>query len=67
MGGPRNYHTKGRKSETARLREKKRLIPEITYIWNLKYGTNELIYETITNRCRKQTYSYQRGKGVGEV
>jgi len=67
MGRPRNYHTKGSKSERARLREKKRLMPEITYTWSLKYGTDELIYETVTNRRRKQTYGYQRGKGAGEV
>ena len=69
VGGPRDYHTKWSKSERARLRGKKkeRLIPQITYIWNRKYGTNELIYETVTNRYRKQTYGYQRGKGVGEV
>ena len=42
-------------------------MPEITYTWSLKYGTDELIYETVTNRRRKQTYGYQRGKGAGEV
>ena len=35
-------------------------------MWNLKYDTNELIYETETHRHRKQTYGYQRGKGGGE-
>ena len=34
-------------------------------MWNLKYDTNELTYETeITHRHRKQTYNYQRRKGV---
>ena len=50
MDGPRDYHTKWSKSE----REKQ--IPyAITYMWNLKYDTNnnkyvtkELIYETET-------------------
>ena len=41
MNGPRDHHTKRSKSE------RERQIPyDITYMWNLKYGTNELIYET---------------------
>ena len=41
MDGPRDYHTKWSKSE--------RQIPDdITYMWNLKYNTNEHIYETET-------------------
>ena len=44
MDGPRDYHTKWSKSE----RERK--IPyDITYMWNLKYDTNELICETETD------------------
>ena len=39
IDGPRDYHTKWSKSE--------RKIPhDITYMWNLKYDTNELIYDT---------------------
>ena len=41
MDGPRDYHAKQSKSE----REKQ--IPYgITYLWNLKYDTNEQTYET---------------------
>ena len=41
MNGTRDYHTKWRKSK------KERQIPyDINYTWNLKYDTNELIYET---------------------
>ena len=41
MDGPRDYHTKWSKSEWERQ------IPyDITYMWNLKYDTNELIYKT---------------------
>ena len=41
MDAPRNYHTKSSKSE------RERQIPyAITYMWNLKYDTSELIYET---------------------
>ena len=45
--GPRDCYTKWNKSE------KQRQIPyDIAYIWNLKYGTNQLIYETETDRHR---------------
>ena len=41
MVGLRDYHSKPSKSE------RERQIPyDITYMWNLKYDTNELIYET---------------------
>ena len=41
MDGSRGYHTKSSKSE------RKRQIPyDITGMWNLKYGRNELIYKT---------------------
>ena len=43
MGGPRDYHTKWSKSD------RERQIPyDITYMCNLKYDTNELIYQTET-------------------
>ena len=41
MNATRDYQTKGSKSE------RERQIPyDITYMWNLKYDTNELIHET---------------------
>ena len=44
MHGPRDYHTKWSMSE------KERQIPyDITYMWNLKYDTNEFIYKTETD------------------
>ena len=44
MDGPRDYHTKWSKSA------RERQIPyDITYMWNLKYDTNEHIYETETD------------------
>ena len=44
VDGPRDYHTKWSKSE------RERQIPyDISYTWNLKYDTNELIYETETD------------------
>ena len=44
MDGARNCHTKWSKSE------RERQIPyDIIYMWNLKYDTNELLYETETD------------------
>ena len=44
VGGIRDYHIKRNNSE------RERQIPyDITYMWNLKYDTNELIYETETD------------------
>ena len=44
MDGPRDCHTKRSKSE------RERHIPyDTTYMWNLKYDTNEHIYETETD------------------
>ena len=43
MDGPRDYHTKQSKSERER-----QMLYDTTYTWNLKYDTNELIYETET-------------------
>ena len=48
------------------LNKSERQIPyDITYMQNLKYDTNELIYET--NRLTdngKQIHGYLRGKGM---
>ena len=49
MDGPRDYYTKWNKSE-----REKQMSYDITYTWNLKYDTNELIYETETD---SQTHS----------
>ena len=43
MDGPRDYHPKWSKSE------RERQISYITNVWNLKYDTNELTYETETD------------------
>ena len=43
MDATRDYHTKWSKSD------RERQIPyDITYMWNVKYDTNEPIYETET-------------------
>ena len=63
MGGPKDYHTKPSKSE------RERQIPyDITYMWNLKYDTNELIYETETDSQTQKTDLQLPGgeEGAGE-
>ena len=49
MDRPRDHHTKRSMSE------RERQIPYITYMWNLKYDTNELIYETETDSQVQRT------------
>ena len=44
MDGPRDYQTKWSKSERQR-----QISYDIVYMLNLKYDTNELIYETETD------------------
>ena len=61
MDGPRGYHTKWSKSGRER-----QLSWDITYMWNLKNDTVILFTkQKLTHRHRKQTYGYQRRKGVG--
>ena len=58
MDATRDYHTKWSKSE------RERQIPyDITYMWNLKYGTNEPIHEIETDTHRVQTCGGQGGEG----
>ena len=46
----RDSHTKGSKSE------RERQIPyDIAYMWNLKYGTDEHIYKTETQKAKYRT------------
>ena len=39
MNGPRDYYPEWNKSD-------KQILSDIAYMWNIKKGTNELIYET---------------------
>ena len=58
MDGPRDYHTKGSKSE------RERQIPyDITYMWNLKYNTNEPIYKTETDTDTENRLVVAKGDG----
>ena len=50
MVGPRDFYTKQSKSETERQ------IPyAITYMWNLKYDSNQHIYEIKTDSQIQRT------------
>ena len=54
-------HMKWNKSDRER-----QISYDSTYMWNLKYDKNELIYKMETDhRHTKQTYSYQRESGEG--
>ena len=54
MDATRDYYTKWSKSE------RERQIPyDITYMWNLKYGTNEPIYKAEIHRDREQICGFQ--------
>ena len=41
MDATRDYHTKSERE--------RQILYDVTYTWNLKYGTNELIYKTETD------------------
>ena len=60
MDGPGDYHTKWSKSD------RERQIYYIAYMWNLKkWHKWTYLQNRKAHRHRKQTYGYQRGKGVG--
>ena len=57
MDGPRGYHSKQSKSE------RERQIPyDIIYVWNLKYDTNQHVYET-KNRLTDIEKRLAKGEG----
>ena len=58
MDGPRDYHAKWSKS----ARERQTLY-DTTYMWNLKYGTNECLYETETDSHREHSCGHPGGEG----
>ena len=46
--------------------QRKTNIQDITYMWNLKYNTNESVYKTEANVHRKQVYGNWKGEGIRE-
>ena len=61
MNGPRDDHTQQSKSERER-----QILCAITYMWNLKYDIQELIYKTEMDSQIQKTNSFQKRKGVEE-
>ena len=63
MGRPRDSRTKWSKSE------RERQIPyDASYIWNLKDGINELIYETEADSDPEKRHVLAKGeRGRGEM
>ena len=61
MDGPRDVHTKRSESD-----QERQVSCDITYMWNLKYDTNELIHETETDSHREQTCGCQGGREWGK-
>ena len=60
MDGPRDYHTKWSKSD------RERQIPyDVTYMWNLKYDTNEPIYETESQTYKTDLWLPRGREGLG--
>ena len=60
MDGPTDYHIKLRKSE-----RKRQIQYDITYMWNLKYDTNEPIYKTKTDPDTENRCACQGGRREG--
>ena len=59
MDAIRDYYTKWSKSE-------RQILYDITYMWSLKYGKNEPIYETETDSTDKENrLVVAKGEGVG--
>ena len=61
MDGPTEYYTKWSKSE----RERK-ISCNITYMWNLKYDTNEPVYKTENRILDIESRLIAKGKGEWE-
>ena len=59
MDATRDFHTKS---------EGERQIPyDITYMWNLKYGTNDPIYKTETDSDIENRLVVVKGEGMGQI
>ena len=62
MDGPGDYHTERSQSERER-----RILYDITYTWNLKYGTTELAFKTETDSQRADWFLRGRVGGRDEL
>ena len=59
MDGPREYHTKWRKSDRDR-----QILYDITYMWNLKNDTSESIYKR-DSQTQKTNLLVTKGERAG--
>lgn len=59
MDGTRNHHI------TSKVRKRKKILYDITNMWNLRYNINELIYKRETHSQWKQTCGCQGGGEEG--
>ena len=69
MDGPRDYCIKWSKPDSERQISYDIVYMFIyDYMWSLKEknDTNELTSKAEAHRHRKETYGYQKGKGVGD-
>ena len=63
MDEPTDYYTKLSKSH-----EERQILQDITYMWNLKNNTNELIYETKTDsQTLEKKLMVIKGEVVGSL
>ena len=60
MDGPRDYQIKW-----SNQKEKRQIPYDIAYIWNLKYDTNELFYETETDSDIENRLAVVKEEGKG--
>ena len=60
MGETRDWHPKRSRSKRKRQRS-----CDITYMWNLKYDTSELIYGTETDSQTENRHVTAKGSGGG--
>ena len=61
MDGPTNYYAQWRNSSRER-----QISCDITYMWNLKDDTNELIYQIETDSDFENKFVVIKGKRSGE-
>ena len=51
--------------QTSKSERERQMPHSITFMWNLKYDTNELIYETDTDSDTENRFVFAKGKEVG--
>ena len=50
------------------MKSERQILYDITYMWNLKNSTNELMYKTeVFSQTQKTNYGWQTGKDKGGI